>query len=46
MGSRLVVLGRTARRGSGQPFLSVDTQQVLEFAERPVLIVPSGDPSS
>lgn len=37
----LVVLGRTGRRGTGQPFLSGDAQQVLEFTERPVLIVPT-----
>lgn len=41
-GADLVVLGRTARRGAGQPFLSDDAQQVLEFAEQPVLVVPTG----
>lgn len=39
----LVVLGRTGRRGTGQPFLGADAQQVLEFARRPVLVVPAGD---
>ena len=40
-GADLVVLGRTARRGTGHGFLSGDAQQVLEFADRPVLVVPT-----
>jgi nucleotide-binding universal stress UspA family protein len=42
----VIVLGRTTRRGTGQPVLSGDAQRVLEFADRPVLVVPgAGTPA-
>ena len=37
----IVVIGRTSRRGPGEPFLSGATQRVLEFTDRPVLVVPA-----
>lgn len=36
----LVVLGRTTRRGAGDPFIGVEAQRVLEFSDAPVLVVP------
>ena len=36
----VVVLGRTTRRGAGEPFIGADAQRVLEFSDRPVLVVP------
>jgi nucleotide-binding universal stress UspA family protein len=36
----LVVLGRTTRRGAGDPYIGIETQRVLEFCDRPVLVVP------
>ena len=36
----LVVVGRTTRRGAGDPFIGIETQRVLEFCDRPVLVVP------
>ena len=36
----VIVLGRTTRRGAGAPFLGADAQRVLEFSDRPVLVVP------
>jgi nucleotide-binding universal stress UspA family protein len=36
----LIVLGRTARHGAGEPFLAPVSQHVLEFSECPVLVVP------
>ena len=40
-GADLVVVGRTTRRGAGQPFAGPEVQEVLEFSERPVLVVPA-----
>jgi nucleotide-binding universal stress UspA family protein len=36
----LIVIGRRARRGAGEPFMGVEAQRMLEFAGRPVLVVP------
>ena len=36
----LVVMGRSRREGSGEPYVGAQTRHVLEFAERPVLVVP------
>jgi len=36
----LVVLGRSRREASGEPYVGAQTRHVLEFAERPVLVVP------
>lgn len=40
----LVVLGRTTRHGAGDPFIGMPAQQVLEFSDRPVLVVPERRP--
>ena len=40
-GADLIVMGRTARRGAGDPFAGPEVQEVLEFSERPVLVVPA-----
>ncbi len=37
----LIVVGRTTRRGAGQPFVGPEVQEILEFGERPVLVVPA-----
>jgi nucleotide-binding universal stress UspA family protein len=36
----VVVLGRTTRRGAGDPFIGIEAQRILEFCDRPVLVVP------
>lgn len=36
----LIVVGRTTRHGAGDPFIGVEAQRVLEFSDRPVLVVP------
>ena len=36
----VVVMGRSRRGGSGEPYVGEQTRHVLEFAERPVLVVP------
>jgi nucleotide-binding universal stress UspA family protein len=36
----LIVVGRTTRHGAGDPFIGVAAQRVLEFSDRPVLVVP------
>ena len=38
----LVIVGRAGRRKSGEPYVGAQTRHVLEFAEQPVLVVPSG----
>jgi nucleotide-binding universal stress UspA family protein len=40
-GADLIVVGRTTRHGAGDPFIGVEAQRVLEFSERPVLVVPA-----
>lgn len=37
----LVVMGRTGRRSTGRPYVGSQTEHVLEFAEVPVVVVPS-----
>lgn len=37
----LVVLGRSRSTTSGEPYVGAQTRHVLEFAERPVLVVPA-----
>ena len=36
----LVVLGKSSRSASGEPYIGVRSRHVLEFAEQPVLVVP------
>lgn len=36
----LVVIGRSDRRGPSSPYLGSETAHVLEFTDRPVLVVP------
>ncbi len=38
--AEVVVLGRSAVRGAGLPYVGSVTAHVLEFAEQPVLVVP------
>ena len=38
----LIVLGRSDRPGPGEPYVGAETRRVLEFADRPVLVVPGG----
>lgn len=40
-GADLIVVGRTTRRGPGQPFVGPEVQAILEFGERPILVVPA-----
>jgi hypothetical protein len=44
-GADLIVLGRSNLPGPGQPYVGSHTRQVLEFAERPVPVVPAPDAS-
>ncbi len=39
----LVVVGKSARSASGVPYVGTATRHVLEFADRPVLVVPPAD---
>ena len=39
----LIVMGRSDRRGPSSPYLGSETAHVLEFSERPVLVVPCGE---
>lgn len=36
----LIVMGRSDRRGPTSPYIGSETAHVLEFADRPVLVVP------
>ena len=40
----LVVMGRSDRRGPSSPYLGSETAHVLEFTDRPVLVVPTTEP--
>lgn len=40
-GAGMIVMGRTGRTGPGRALLGSEAERVLEFTERPVLIVPS-----
>lgn len=43
----LIVMGRSDRRGPSSPYLGSETAHVLEFTDRPVLVVPrAGERSS
>jgi nucleotide-binding universal stress UspA family protein len=36
----LVIVGKSARSVSGEPYVGTQTRHILEFAEQPVLVVP------
>lgn len=36
----VIVVGRSAQPGPGQPYIGSQTRHVLEFAEAPVIVVP------
>jgi nucleotide-binding universal stress UspA family protein len=36
----LVIVGKSARSASGEPYIGTVTRHVLEFCEQPVLVVP------
>jgi nucleotide-binding universal stress UspA family protein len=38
----LIVIGRSGRPSAGRPYLGGEVQNVLEFADQPVLVVPAG----
>ena len=40
----LIVMGRSDRRGPSSPYLGSETAHVLEFTDRPVLVVPIAEP--
>lgn len=40
----LVLMGRTGRTGPGRALLGSEAERVLEFTDRPVLIVPTTEP--
>ena len=40
----LIVVGRAFRSGSGHPYVGAHTRHILEFASRPVLVVPPRAP--
>lgn len=39
----VIVMGRTGRTGPGRALLGSEAERVLEFSDRPVLIVPTTD---
>ncbi len=39
----VIVMGRTGRTGPGRALLGSEAERVLEFADRPVLIVPASE---
>jgi nucleotide-binding universal stress UspA family protein len=39
----VIVIGRSDRRGPSSPYLGSETAHVLEFTDRPVLVVPRGN---
>jgi nucleotide-binding universal stress UspA family protein len=43
-GADLVVVGKSARSASGEPYVGTVTRHVLEFSETPVLVVPPPAP--
>jgi nucleotide-binding universal stress UspA family protein len=43
---RLIVIGRTGRRGPASPLLGSLTAHVLEFVDCPVIVTPAGDRGS
>lgn len=40
-GADLIVIGKSARRIPGEPYVGATTRHVLEFADQPVLVVPA-----
>jgi nucleotide-binding universal stress UspA family protein len=36
----LVILGKSARSATGEPYVGTQTRHILEFSQRPVLVVP------
>ena len=38
--ANLVVVGKSARAATGEPYVGTQTRHILEFAQRPVLVVP------
>ena len=42
-GADLVVIGRSDVRGTGRPYVGAVTRHVLEFCEKPALVVPRPD---
>ena len=44
-GADVIVIGRSARRPSGRPYVGSQTEHVLEFSEIPVVVVPGRGPS-
>lgn len=36
----LLIVGRSARSASGEPYVGTQTRHILEFADQPVLVVP------
>jgi nucleotide-binding universal stress UspA family protein len=41
----LVVIGKSRRAATGEPYVGSQTRSVLEFGEQPVLVVPSPHPT-
>lgn len=39
----LIIMGRTGRTGPGRALLGSEAERVLEFSDRPVLIVPTAE---
>jgi nucleotide-binding universal stress UspA family protein len=37
----LIIIGKSVRSGSGEPYVGSQTRHVLEFADQPVLVVPA-----
>jgi len=40
----LVIVGKSARSLSGEPYVGAQTRHILEFADQPVLVVPPAKP--
>jgi nucleotide-binding universal stress UspA family protein len=40
-GADLIVIGKSGRRVTGEPYVGAITRHVLEFADQPVLVVPA-----
>ncbi|HET7339383.1 MAG TPA: universal stress protein [Candidatus Dormibacteraeota bacterium] len=41
----VIIMGRTGRTGPGRALLGSEAERVLEFSDRPVLIVPTTEPA-
>jgi nucleotide-binding universal stress UspA family protein len=42
----LLVVGKSRRAATGEPYVGSETRSVLEFGEQPVLVVPAKQPAS